>query len=120
MGVGRTSPAEENDRDAWLRFFFHATRSEYALTAQVYLGSCSTLQGKQDVDIISFPVINPIVAVEWKKPSWQRLAISLWKDPVSDFSPLLPSPSKLPVGGPRGLLLHLFNTSPSSPSLLNP
>jgi len=29
-----------------------------------YLGSCSTLASKQDVDIISFPVINPTVALE--------------------------------------------------------
>lgn len=120
MGTVSTSPAEANDPDAWLRFFFHATGSEYALTAQVYLGSCSTLPGKQDVDIISFPVINPIVAVEWKKPSWQCWAISLWKDPVSDFSPFILSPSKLQVGGPRGLLLHLFNALPSSPSLFEP
>lgn len=84
---------------------------------KIHLGSCSTLPGKQDVDIISFPVINPTVAVEWKKPSWQHQALSFWKDPVSDFSPFILSPSKLQVGGPRGLGLHFFNTLPSSPSL---
>lgn len=95
LGQWKRSPAKEEDPDAWLEFFFYATASEHALTAQVYLGSGSMLPGKQDVDIISFPVINPIVAVQWKKPSWQCWGISLWKDPVSDFSPLIPSSSKL-------------------------
>lgn len=93
VGAGSTSPVEKSDSSAWWRFFFDANGSENALAAQVCLGSCSTLPGKQDVDIISFPVINPIVAVEWKKPSWQHLAISLWKDEASDFGPLLPFPS---------------------------
>lgn len=48
-----------------------------ALTAQVFLAPSSTLLGKQDVDIISFPVIKPIVAVQWKKPSWQCWATLL-------------------------------------------
>lgn len=95
-------------------------KAECAVTAQVFLGSCSTPLGKQDVDIISFPVIKPIVAVQWKKPSWQCWATSLWKDPASDFSSLVPSPSQLQVGDPRGLLLHLHNTLPSSPSLCEP
>lgn len=120
VGAGGSSPAEEDDPDTWLRFFLHAAGSEDALTAQVHLGSCSTLPGKQDVGIISFPAINLIVVVQWKKTSWQRWAVSLWKDPVSDFSPLILSPSKLQVGGPRGLLLHLFNTLPSSPSPFEP
>lgn len=93
VGGGSTSPVEKSDPGTWWRFFFGANRSENALAAQVCLGSCSTLLGKQDVDIISFPVINPIGAVEWKKPSWQHLAISLRKDEVSDFSPLLLFPS---------------------------
>lgn len=112
--------AEENDPDVRMRLFCHETASECAPTAQVFLGSCSMLLGKQDVDIISFPVIKPIVTVQWKKPSWQCWAISLWKDPVSDFSSLIPSPSKLQVGDPRGLLLCLLNTLPSSSSLFEP